>query len=193
MISILGIHLCYICTVAALNHDGILNAPQFSPHQNHNTFTIFFIIDTMTSHRTRTGTQTIFNLSHPYPVVYNFTDLSTDGLKITVPPYSPWICRVHWHETALACETLAPIEGHFIIYDNFVFTPGSGTVTGNGQNPPTFVMPLNIDLQVQWERNPNADPGETVVFSLKAADKANEFYGFYRQLCSVNQDAEMYC
>ncbi|KAH9222517.1 hypothetical protein DL95DRAFT_380827 [Leptodontidium sp. 2 PMI_412] len=144
------------------------------------------------SHRTRTGTQTIFNLSHPHPVVYNFTDISTDGLKITVPPYSPWICRAHWHETAPACETLAPIEGHFIIYDNFVFTPGSGIMTGNGQNPPTFVMPLKIDLQVQWERNPNADPGEAVVFSLKAANEAYEFYGFYRQLCSVNQDAEMY-
>lgn len=144
------------------------------------------------SHRTRTGTQMIFNLSHPHPVVYDFTALFTDGLKITVPPYSPWICREHWHETAPAYENLAPIEGHFIIYSQFVFTPGDGTATGKGVNPPTFVMPLKINLRVGWGRDTNADPRESVVFSLKPPNEAYEFYGFYRQLCSVHQDAEIY-
>ncbi|PVH71239.1 hypothetical protein DL98DRAFT_521183 [Cadophora sp. DSE1049] len=141
------------------------------------------------SHRKRTGAQTTFKLSHPAPVIYDFSDLSTDGIKITIPPNSSWICHSHWHETAAACETLLPIQGHYMLYSSFVFTHGSGSMTGPGTYPPTTEMYFRPEHLVRWQRDSKADPGEAMGFELKASD---EVYAFYRQVCSVNQDAETY-
>ncbi|KAG4422589.1 hypothetical protein IFR04_004210 [Cadophora malorum] len=131
------------------------------------------------SHRTRTGAQTTFNLSHPAPVIYDFSYLSTDGIKITIPPKSSWICQSHWHETAAACETLLPIQGHYMIYSCFVFTLGSGYTTGPGTYPPTTEMYFRPERLVRWQRYPKADPGKAMALELKASD---ELYAFYRQV-----------
>jgi hypothetical protein len=141
------------------------------------------------SSRSPTGSPYTFKLSHPHPVIYDFTNLSS-GLKIIVPPYSSWICHDHWHETASACETLMPLEGHFMIVHSIVTTRGSGVVQGDGSSPAKFVMPLEPEHLVRWQKDPHWDSaGGTMGFLLEASD---EVYKFYRQVCSVNQDAEVY-
>jgi hypothetical protein len=65
--------------------------------------------------RTPTGDQNVFNFSHPDPVTFDFSISSTTGFKITIPPYSGWITQSHWHQTALACETIELLEGCLMI------------------------------------------------------------------------------
>jgi len=141
--------------------------------------------------RTPTGTQNVFNLSHPNPVSFDFSTLSMTGLKITIPPYSGWVTQSHWHETAPACETIEPLEGCFMISHSSVTSRSSGNVIGGGKG---FVMPIVPGIIVKWQRDPLKKSGagaerEAVVFSLKGSV---EMFDFYRQVCSVNQDAEVY-
>lgn len=138
--------------------------------------------------RTPTGTQTVFNLTHPDPIIFDFSTPSA-GLKMTILPNSDWVTGRHWHETAPACETIEPLSGSWMIEESLTNLWGSsGTVTGGG---PGFVMPLVPGLQVSWRRNPHDVDAvaKPVMVYLKGAP---QMLHFYRQLCSVNQDAELY-
>lgn len=137
--------------------------------------------------RTPTGSQTIFGLNHPDPVSFDFSASST-AVDITIPPYSGWITQHHWHETAQACETIEPQEGSYMISLSTVATRGTGLHIGDGKG---FVLPLRPGTMVQWKRNPHqvGAENEATVFRLKGPV---EMLDFYRQVCSVNQDAEVY-
>jgi hypothetical protein len=137
--------------------------------------------------RTPTGSQTIFGLTHPDPVFFDFSASST-AVDITIPPYSGWITHHHWHETAQACETIEPQEGSYMISLSSVATRGTGLHIGDGKG---FALPLRPGTMVQWKRNPHqvGAENEATVFRLKGSV---EMIDFYRQVCSVNQDAELY-
>ncbi|KFX91927.1 hypothetical protein O988_07507 [Pseudogymnoascus sp. VKM F-3808] len=137
--------------------------------------------------RTPTGSQTIFDLNHPDPVVFDFSASST-AVDITIPPYSGWITQHHWHETAQACETIEPQEGSYMISLSAVATRGTGLHIGDGKG---FVLLLRPGTMVQWKRNPHQAGAENEATSFRLKGPV-EMLDFYRQVCSVNQDAELY-
>lgn len=160
-------------------------------HNDRTLFTFASNHDMTSSYRARTGTQSKFNLLHPHPVAYDFANQGADELKIIVPPYSAWTCSTHWHDTVQACETLTAYEGHFYIFLYYLSPRGaSGSVNGVGKGPAGFEMTIAPGQAVRWDKNLHMETaGETLVFSLRGNAKA---HNFYRQLCSVNQDAETY-
>ena len=144
------------------------------------------------THRTPTTHQQIFHLQHPHPITYDFTSLSTSGLLITIPPHSPWISELYWHLLPSSCEDISGVSGRYYFLSGFLKNWGNGSFFGGG---PMHAMKLVPGMYVYWKRNPleKEYEREAVTVAYRFEDeRANEMYDFYRQVCSVNLDAELY-
>ena len=95
----------------------------------------------------------------------------------------------HWHYTLEACEDIWGVSGHYIFGHGIVTRGRGGMLVGSG---PGHAIPLRFEESVSWLRNtrkPEYVP-EPVVVSYRL--RTPGMYAFYRQVCSVNQDAEIY-
>lgn len=140
--------------------------------------------------RTRTGNQQIFNLQHPHPVAFDFSDSSSTGrLLITIPGDSAWTCQMHWHYTVEACEDIWQISGQTQSQHGSIMGWGSGTGFIGG---PNHVLPVAPLMYVSWKRNLHnaATAHQAAVVYYKFVSPKN--FDMYRQICSANQDAELY-
>jgi hypothetical protein len=149
---------------------------------------IYQSLSTNPHHRTNTRTQSTFHLQHPAPVTFDFTSLSTAGLTVTIPHHSAWRTPTYWHKTTLFCETLECISGYYLVTTARLYEWGDGTDSGPG---PQILKELAPDDMIAWSWNPYRSVDDPVdsVYALKGSP---EMMAFYRQICSVNQDAEVY-
>ena len=142
-----------------------------------------------TAHRTITRDQLVFNLGRPHPVIFDFSDLPSDGLKITIPPYSSWREVLHWHYTSEACEDIWTLSGHYSMVHGIMTNPGGGSGTGGG---PDHMIQLRLEEGIYWLRDGRRPEYESEPVVVSYRFRTPEAYVFYRQICSVDQDAEIY-
>jgi hypothetical protein len=144
-------------------------------------------LTTTPHHRTNTRNQTIFHLQRPASVIFDFSTLSTTGLKVTIPPHSLWKSGWYWHKTLPFCEIFESLSGNYFVEEKGVYAWGGGTSTGSGHS----VYRLQPDDMILWYRNPHhAEAADhDMVYALKGSE---DIMAFYRQVCGVNQDAEIY-
>lgn len=142
------------------------------------------------SNRTPTAHQQVFNLQDPHPVIFDFSRLATDGLLITIPPRSAWTSRRYWHFTPEACEEMWLVSGHHWYGSGFVTSPGSGV--GGGGPPGSRLLTMVPKMWIVWKRDTirAAYANEALEVALRFPSPQN--HEMYRQICSVQQDAEVY-
>lgn len=141
--------------------------------------------------RTTTGSQQVFDLQHPHPVTFDFSNPSTDGLLITIPSTSAWASESHWHYTTQACEDIWLVSGHTYCLFRFIMNWGNGSGDNRGPGP---ILPLVPEMSVFWRRSISddaRDADQAAVVSYRFSSSPENF-ALYRQICSVNQDAEVY-
>ena len=125
------------------------------------------------TNRTPTSQQTLFALTRPDPVIYDFKNI-TPAILLTIPSGSLWRSEEAFSSKPEACATLLTLSGYWAL---------SGHGAGSTTCGPGFMKPQIPLTYLSWFRM-EPEAGGSASLRLEAS------VPFYRTVCSVVQDAD---
>jgi hypothetical protein len=128
------------------------------------------------SSRTTTTNQTLFEISRPDPVTYDFLS-HAPSIVLTIPPFSTWHSDEAFHNSAETCASLHILSGWWVLLGRNAGITFCHAGSKKAQHPLMFLS---------WSKNNQKNPQTSASLELTAPVQ------FYRSVCSVTQDAELF-
>ena len=125
--------------------------------------------------RTTTTNQTLFEISRPAPVTYDFRS-HAPSIVLTIPPHGTWRSDEAFHNIDENCALLHILSGWWVLQGR------NAGVTFCHAGFKKNQLPL---LFLSWQKH-QKDPQTSSSLELTAPVQ------FYRSVCSVTQDAELF-